>query len=588
MATPNPTMATAIAKRTADTQLMPPPPLSKRQKRPAKVLDEDVYSDALSHIVARDFFPGLLETEAQQDYLSALDSNNNDWIREAGRKLTQVMTPGPEGRRRRNTSFTPRRSVTTGGVTPRGYVGSTPTRTPMTELADDHFAPEAKPEVDVNMSLGAFQAKCTSEDNESFNGLLDNQNARRAAKYAFFHNGNKIPSARQIAHRAREQKLLENGGSGGSSTSLITVNAAGEERLALPPARPSQDLDTRPASVDSFRSTEGPRNHFMFGPESVEDSTITRAQAAEAASSAPPKSVTYAATRFQTASEAAGHGSASVPPSPSMSAIDAAILRQPPKATDSEPGYTGAETPRVNGYAFVDAEPTPSEMGTPVSDAEADAAEREEVMRLFPDVEQGGPNPFRINQRSQREDLLNRLVEKADVGRRKPGGGGGRLAQLRDLGITPGRTPTPKFASAPTKMGGMTPRTPAGRMLAASLGTPNRRPGVFESKEKGSRLQTPRRKADILLAKAWPSPQCCTWDELAVHGYLAENEILVRETQISPRERRASHDRCDAPAHPIYTDYGTLARWSSKFRTATLPSHLCSIAPNGPHGSAKA
>ncbi|KAK1083705.1 hypothetical protein LTR33_003098 [Friedmanniomyces endolithicus] len=477
--------STALTKRSSDTLLMPPPPLPKRQKRPPNVLDEDVYSDALSHIVARDFFPGLLESEAQQEYLSALDSNNNDWIREAGRKLTQVMTPGPEGRRRRNTSFTPRRSVTAdGGVTPRTYVGATPRnfvgatplRTPGTEAADDHFAPERKPEVGVNMSLGAFQAKYTSEDNESFNGLLDKQNTVRAAKYAFFHNGNKIPSARQIAHRAREQKLLESGGNNTGSTALITTNAAGEERLALAPGRPSQDLDARPASVDSFPNTEGPRNHFMFGPDSVEDHTVTRAQAAEAASLAPPKSVTYAATRFQTGSEAASSSTA-VPASPSLSAIDAAISRQQPKPTASEPGYTGAETPRVNGYAFVDEEPTPSELGIPVSDAEADAAEREEVMKLFPDIEEGGPHPFRIDERSKREDLLHRLVEKADVGRRK---GGGRLGQLRELGVTPGRTPTPRFKSAP---GGRSVMTPAGRMLAAKLGTPGGRVCGFEGRE---------------------------------------------------------------------------------------------------------
>jgi len=343
----------------------------------------------------------------------------------------------------------------------------------MTEAAEDHFAAETKPEVDVNMSLGAFQAKYTSEDNESFNGLLDKQNERRAAKYAFFHAGNKIPSARQIAWRQREQKLLENGT--GSSTALITTNAAGEQRRAVAPAAPSEDLDARPASVDSFPNTEGPRNHFMFGPESVEDRTITRAQAAEAASLAPPKSVTYAATRFTTTSTTAEN---SVPASPSMSAIDAAISRQPPRPTDSEPGYTGAETPRVNGYAFVDAEPTPSELGVPVTDEEADAAEREEAMKFLPAVEEGGPNPFHIHERIRREEVHLRLVEKADAGRRKAGGGG-RLAQLRDLGITPGgRTPTPKFGSAPRRSGGMTPLTPAGRILAASLGSAGRAGGA--------------------------------------------------------------------------------------------------------------
>lgn len=472
----------ALAKRNAETSLMPPPPPPKRQKRPAKVLDEDVYSDALSHIIARDFFPGLLETEAQQDYLQALDSNNKDWIRESGRKLTQVMTPLPEGRRRMGTgtSFTPRRSTALGD-TPRGFVGDTPGQTP---VDSGHFAPEEeKPEVDVNMSLGAFQSKYTSEDNESFNALLDKQNEKRAKKYTFFHHGNKIPTARQIAYREKEQRLLE---AGQTSTALITTNSAGEERVAVAAARPSQDLDARPASVDSFTNRQGPRNTFMFGPDSVEDQVITRAQAAEMTSNAPPKAVNYGGTRFIGVS-AEGEESV-VPASPSMSAIDAAIAGRP-RATESETGYSGAETPRVNGYAFVDAEPTPSELGLPVTDEEADKAEQEAALQLLPKVESGGPNPFHIKERSKREDVHHRLVEKADAGRRK----GGRMDQLRSLGITPGRTPTPRFASgANIRKPGM---TPAAQALANRIGTPRREGGLFPSSaEKGSWTPTPRLK----------------------------------------------------------------------------------------------
>ncbi|KAK4632250.1 Splicing factor ESS-2 [Fulvia fulva] len=474
----------ALAKRSAETALMPPPPAPKRQRRPAKVLDEDVYSDAISHIIARDFFPGVLETEAQQDYMDALDSKHNDWIREAGRKLTQVMTPVPEGQRRmgRGTGFTPRRSTALGD-TPRTYVGDTPSRTP---IDNDHFAEETKPEVDVNMSLGAFQAKYTSEDNESFNALLDKQNEKRAAKYGFFHQGNKIPSARQIAFREHQQKLLD-GGTGSTSTAVITTNAAGEERRSLAAAGPSEDLDARPASVESFRNRQGPRNHFMFGPDGVEDGTITRAQQAELLSNAPPKAVQYAATRFRAD---APNPEDIIPASPSMSAIDAAIAGRP-KATQSESGYSGAETPRVNGYAFVDAEPTPSELGIPVSDEEADAAEQEAVKQLLPKADEDGPNPFNISQRSKREDLHLRLVEKADSSRRK----GGRLDQLRDLGITPGCTPTPKFASGANirKSGDM---TPAAQRLAQKIGTPRREGGIFGSgrADKASWTPTPRVK----------------------------------------------------------------------------------------------
>ncbi|KAI6802699.1 hypothetical protein KC332_g15184 [Hortaea werneckii] len=461
----------ALQKRSSDSILMPPPPPPKRQKRPPKVIDEDVYADALSHIVARDFFPGLLETEAQQEYMQALDSKNTNWIREAGRRLTQVMTPGPDRRSRmaRATSLTPRRSTGVGD-TPRGWVGETPARTPKTEVKND-FAPEEKPEVDVNMSLSAFQAKYTSEDNESFNELLDKQNLKRASTYAFFHAGNKIPSAQQIAHRARERKALE-AASGNPSNALITKNAAGEERQAVAPARPSQDLSTRPSTVNSFPDRQGPRNHFMFGPEGIEDTHTTYFQAAEARSNAPPKSVTYNATRFQ---PSAAKVDDPVPPSPSISAIDAAIGRRSQKPADSEPGYSGAETPRVAGYSFVDADPTPSELGVPVTDEEADAAEQRSAMAFLPKPDETGPNPFKVQEQSKREDIRDKLVEKADAGRRKAG----RLEQLQKLGVTnaTGRTPTPRFSTAPTPGGkkSVGAMTPAARMLAENLGkTPKR------------------------------------------------------------------------------------------------------------------
>jgi protein DGCR14 len=80
---------------------MPPPP-TKRIKRPPKVLDEDDYTHALSKIIARDFFPGLHEVQSQEEYLNALESNDETWIAEAGQKLREVMTPLPSGRQRRS------------------------------------------------------------------------------------------------------------------------------------------------------------------------------------------------------------------------------------------------------------------------------------------------------------------------------------------------------------------------------------------------------------------------------------------------------------------------------------------------------
>ena len=53
----SPSPSWALVRKSADPGLMPPPPPPKRIKRPPVVLDEDSYTDALSEIIVRDFFP---------------------------------------------------------------------------------------------------------------------------------------------------------------------------------------------------------------------------------------------------------------------------------------------------------------------------------------------------------------------------------------------------------------------------------------------------------------------------------------------------------------------------------------------------
>ncbi|KAF1353465.1 nuclear protein DGCR14 [Delphinella strobiligena] len=477
--------SSALAKRNADNALMPPPPAPKRIKRPTKVLDEDVYTDTLSHIIARDFFPGLLETQAQEDYLEALDSKNNDWIREAGRKLHQAMTPGPGGRGRRGTSMAATSRQTS--ATPRGWGGETPRRTAPSETPNSTAGDDDRPkqaEVDASLSLGAFQAKYTSEDNESFNALLDRQNVRRAENYAFLYHGNKIPAGRLLEYRKNEQKKLLQSA---SDSTAITL-------------RPSQNLDDRKATIDTFTSRQGPRNTLMFAPDGIEDTHTTIAQAAADRSLVPPKAVSYAATRLPPLST-----EAIPPPSPSISAIDAAIAGRP-RPSSTEAGYPGAETPRVAGYAFVDAEPTPAELaardniGTPVSDEEASRQEQAAAMSLMPKLDDASApkNPFTLQSSSKREQLHHRIVDKQNSQRRKVGGQqSDRISALKSM-HTPGRTPTPAFKSAASLQGrkvlggGL---TPAARMLAASMGrTPGRTEGRKGREKSRAWTPTPRVK----------------------------------------------------------------------------------------------
>ena len=401
---------------------MPPPPAPKRIKRPTIVLDEDTYTSAVAHIIRRDFFPGLAETDAQREYLNALESKNNTWIREAGKKLTQVMTPLPAGQRRKaptdgTGSMTPRgRGVS---ETPRVWGSDTPLSVAATE--EDEEEEEKKPEVDLNLSLNAFQAKYTSEDTESFSKIIDRQNAKRFEKNAWIRSGNRFASKQRLA----QQKVLD----AAPISQALTV-------------RPSEDLDTRPAAPTMHK--HNPFNTLMFNPDSVESWAQTRAQRSETASLAPPKAVLYQNTRLPDPS-----GAPARPPSPTLSAVRDAIAGRP-RLSASEGGYTGAETPRVNGYAFVDAVPSDSED----EDAPTDLLEK------FGAKASTGVQ-FKMTEERRRERLHHKMVER--IAEKKSGrvasgsgsgsgsdSGSGSNSLLKNM-------QTPRFLSAPTPRLGATP-----------------------------------------------------------------------------------------------------------------------------------
>ncbi|KAI9812221.1 MAG: hypothetical protein M1826_002930 [Phylliscum demangeonii] len=414
-----PSTSQSLIRPSTDTELMPPPP-TKRIKRPRKVLDEDAYTDAISHIIARDFFPGLVETRLQQEYLDALDSQDRGWIASASRKLAAAMTPGGAGPSRRGTSLAGAPPATAPpsatADTPRGYGGDTPFTVVSGMSAADSVATSstrAALTLDLKMSLDNFQARYTSEDNESFNKVLDKQNAKRAHRYAWLWAGNKIPAPRQIAHRQREAKLLHDRAAAQEATD---EGDTGEEASSSSRALiPSSSVDERKAMPDTWDSK--PRNQFFFAPESVEDDYETVQQRAEATSRAPPRTVAYGNTRLPGPAAA---DPASVPPSPSISAIREAIAGRP--RADSTTS-AGGQTPRVNGYAYVD----DNDEGEGPLEALSTAA----LLRHSGDP---SPNPFQIREQSRRESLHHRMVDRVAKNNR-PG------SRLRRTSMSSATTP---------------------------------------------------------------------------------------------------------------------------------------------------
>ncbi|KAF2855005.1 hypothetical protein T440DRAFT_551291 [Plenodomus tracheiphilus IPT5] len=420
--------STALGKRSTSTALMAPPPAPKRIKRPAVVLDEDTYTSAVSHIIRRDFFPGLAEADAQREYLNAVESNDKAWIREAGKKLTHVMTPLPRGQ----SSIAARtRLGRTGGAperTPSVWGADTPVTVARTKAAAATDIDEELGQLDrddLDLSLGAFQAKYISEDQESFSQIIDKQNQARFDKTKWVREGNMYASKQRIA----QQRLLEARAAKSTVQDVAIVD------------RPSQDLDLRPAAPTFHKHTAF--NSLMFGPDSVEHWAPTRTQAAEDASLAPPKRVLYNNTRLP-----APDAEPARPPSPTLSAVRDAIAGRP-RLNPSEGGYNGSETPRVNGYAFVDAQPP--DPGNDEDDAPTDLLER------FGVDSSSKATPFTITDASTREKLHHKMVDKIATNRSQAGGTVASHKDKKPIGSGLGifTSETPRFLSAPTPLARM-------------------------------------------------------------------------------------------------------------------------------------
>lgn len=189
----------------SNPQTDPPPRSLDRQV----VLEEDEYTEALSHIIARDFFPSLVHLDATNNYLDALKSQDPARIQATVQRLEEINTP-----------VTNRRIGAGVGATPTPYGGrgayDTPLRTPhSSDQCGVDDGEEGKPlskrrKFDTDMSLDNFQAKYTSEDNASFLEILDDENKKRKGTYGWaYHAQKRVEEQRDRMLEGRERLLIE-------------------------------------------------------------------------------------------------------------------------------------------------------------------------------------------------------------------------------------------------------------------------------------------------------------------------------------------------------------------------------------------
>ncbi|KAF8527981.1 nuclear protein DGCR14 [Hysterangium stoloniferum] len=347
-------------------------PTSPRPAAPARslnrqqILDEDEYTEALSEIIARDFFPSLVHLDATNSYLDALQTQDTKLINQSVRRLQDLSTP--------RTSQAAR-PLQTPGRTPYGSgFGDTPAHTPHSEIRSSK-----RPRYDTSLSLDSFQAKYTSEDNASFTEILDDENRIRKEKWSWAWDAQKRAQGVKAIENDRRSRLLiedtttqppgvrerlllevpdvklitsgidnsrtttqvdKHEASRATTGSLEVVKSVVKSDHVISTALLKTDdnaeidvmarrKDTRSAAVDgwSFKT----RNSLMFAPDADRSPYDGASSLPTSEAKGPPKVIKHGNTRLPEQSNEDGNEDvkSTAPSSPTASKIGAAIAGTP-------------------------------------------------------------------------------------------------------------------------------------------------------------------------------------------------------------------------------------------------------------------
>eukprot|EP00696_Hemimastix_kukwesjijk_P001130 gnl/Hemi2/11466_TR3966_c0_g20_i1.p1 gnl/Hemi2/11466_TR3966_c0_g20~~gnl/Hemi2/11466_TR3966_c0_g20_i1.p1 ORF type:complete len:527 (+),score=129.79 gnl/Hemi2/11466_TR3966_c0_g20_i1:161-1741(+) len=204
------------AERQRDMMQLVAPPAVVSQiptwpaKRKLQVLEEEEYCERLDAVIQKEFFPDLPRLKAQYALMEAIATDDPDAIRKARRSLLRHCTPGHTPARTPGSSFgnTPlgNTPLGRGGFdTPRSMRSSAPP-SPAPSHRSASGEPNAKRPRDSPTdaqnkelpSLDAFLNTYTSEDNDSFEQILDTTNAKQKLKHAWIQEHEKLEANRMM------------------------------------------------------------------------------------------------------------------------------------------------------------------------------------------------------------------------------------------------------------------------------------------------------------------------------------------------------------------------------------------------------
>ncbi|KAI9493674.1 nuclear protein DGCR14 [Zychaea mexicana] len=404
------------------------------------VLDEETYTEALSSIIERDFFPHLAKVKAQQNYLQAQQSGTLADLERASRALHRAQqTPST----RLGTSS---KGSATAAESSKSLISSS--STPLNYY--NHEADDLADRVNLDLSLDQFQTLYTSEDNASFTEILEKTNAKRREKYKWLLDKEKAP--------------------------MIT----GEEKKMI-------EFATSPA-VWKYTA----KNALMYIPNGTGQSLLN-----DVDSRAPPKAISHNNTQFAVPEVPASRTASKTTSTPPITANGTPWKAMCGVGDDNESVYSDAKSD-YRGYRLVDATPTltPSRVGSPMMTW----GSIEGTPMLISGSETPGPR-FSLPKESRREQLGMKLSEKASRAHRKranervskgtPRSGAGLASPAAQHLLRRSHTPrTSAFGDALRSSYGR--NTPHGSRTPGATPTPLFRAGVTPV----SRFQSPLQKKE--------------------------------------------------------------------------------------------